>query len=289
MNDNSSVKVALVLGGGGSRGIAHIGVIDVLQRENVPIDLIVGTSMGAIVGLAFALGHSPSQIADQLRNLSNLALLSMNIFSARARQRNLSKKLGSLFGERTFSHLKIPAVAMTVDVHNGQEVAIEQESILKAVLASCAVPALFPPVDIDGRLLADGGIIDSLATHIAHHKRAKYIIAVDVYPPLDQENPWNDPLNSVMGIQLPSNAFVMKDWSQQPSMMSALWRASRIMTWYTHVQRLDKHPPDVLIRPEVGDYSTFAFKDLDGPLNSGRESTEAVIDRIKRDIDQLER
>ncbi|MFW5708667.1 MAG: patatin-like phospholipase family protein [Chloroflexota bacterium] len=274
-------KIALVLGGGGSRGIAHIGVLDVLVKENIPIDFIVGTSMGAIVGGLFAFGLSPGTIAHNLGEMRGTNIFSMNIFSARARQRDIQRKLARVLGGKTFADLRIPLFTMAVDMHTGEELTLHEGPIIPAILASSAVPAVFPPVEVNGRLLSDGGVIDSLATHVAFDNGADVIIAVDVYPPLESDDPWIDPVSAIMGLELPFTLFANTEWSKIPSMASSMWRASRVMTWYLHQSRLKAYPPDVLLVPEVAEFASLDFKDIDTLIESGRIAAEQQIDQIR--------
>jgi NTE family protein len=273
--------IALVLGGGGSRGIAHIGVLEVLRRENIPVDCIVATSMGAIVGALFAAGIAPGDIATNLAELQGSNIISMNIFSARARQKDIEERLSHGLAGKTFDDLTIPLTVMTVDMLTGQEVAISEGQVIPAVLASCAVPAVFPPVEINDWQLADGGVIDSLATHQAYRLGADRILAVDVYPPLEQDNPWVDPISAIMGFELPFNLFSNTDWARTPGMLSSMWRSFRVMAWYLHEKRLAEFPPDVLLRPEVHNYGSLDFNDVQGPYLAGRIEAENHIEAIK--------
>ncbi len=272
-------KIGLVLGGGGSRGIAHIGVLEVLVREQIPIDVIVGTSMGAIVGTLFALGYTPRQISEYMMPWRGNNIFTVNLFSARARQKAIEEQLIKAMKHKTFADLKIPTTLMAVDMLSGREVALNKGSLIPAVLASSAVPGVFPPVDVDGAQLADGGVIDSLCTEMAFVQGADKVIAVDIYPQLEQDN-WSDPLAAVMGVDLPFG-LLSSSGDRSPSMVSAIWRSIRIMTWNLHAKRLSLHPPDVLLRPDVGSYGSLDFKDFDGPLVAGRTEAENYLPLIK--------
>jgi NTE family protein len=285
-----SFKIALVLGGGGSRGLAHVGVLKVLQREGLPIDLIVGTSMGGMVGVLFSLGHSPDQIAEGLQQTMGLTYTNGSVFnnvkliSSRIRQRRLGEQLTPILKDKTFADLKIPVILMTVDMISGQEVALTEGPLIPALLATMAVPGVFPPVNMDGRQLADGGVIDSTATHIAYEQGAGKIIAVDVYPALETENPWNDPVSAVMGFQLPItwlNSTDDNDRVIHPNMFSSMWRAVRVMTWHLHQTRLADHPPDILMRPDVDHYGSLDFKDKEGPIRAGFAEAERHLEAIR--------
>lgn len=274
------MKIGLVLGGGGSRGIAHIGVLQVLVREKIPVDLIVGTSMGGIVGVLFALGVTPDQLADRMSVLQSNSLINVKHWSARSRQRMLRKLLSEVLGGKTFADLKIPTTLMAVDMRRGTEVALDKGPLMPAALATSAVPALFPPVEIDDMQLADGGVIDSLATHVAFEAGADKVIAVDIEPPLEQDNPWVDPISAITGFQLPS-LFGVGESSRTPTMLASMWRAVRVMTWHIHQGRLAAHPPDVLLRPEVEGYGSLDFRELEGLLLAGVAEAERHLRELK--------
>ncbi|MFQ5595072.1 MAG: patatin-like phospholipase family protein, partial [Anaerolineae bacterium] len=262
-------KVGLVLGGGGTRGIAHIGVLQVLVREQIPVDLIVGTSMGGIMGVLFALGFTPDELADRVRDVEGSSLINLRRLSARARQRMLRESLADVLEDKTFADLRIPVTLMAVDMMHGREVALNEGPLMPALLATSAVPAIFPPVDLNGMQLADGGVIDSLATHVAFEQGADRVIAVDVYPPLEKDDPWVDPISAIMGFQLPFSFSVGSNPAKPPNLFASMWRAARVMAWYIHEERLSADSPDVLLRPDVADYGSLDFRDLSGPLQAG--------------------
>lgn len=293
--------IALVLGGGGIRGLAHIGVLDVLEREDILLDLIVGTSMGGIIGVLFALGLTAHEISIGLAPPSLTPLSNVRLLSARARQNRLREQLAPLVGDKTFSDLSIPITLMAVDMVSGEEVALREGPLMAALLASSAVPAVFPPVYLNGMQLADGGVIDSLATYMAAEQGVDKIIAVDVYPSLETDNPWNDPLSAITGFQLngrlqngaeslrvkfPNMMQKMPLFSNQkqikpPNPISSMWRAVRVMTWHLHQQRLAAHPPDILMRPDVNQYGSLDFKDMTGPIEAGRSEAERHLESLR--------
>lgn len=268
-----------MLGGGGSRGLAHIGVLQVIEREECPIHYIVGTSMGAIIGALYALGISPKQMAQRAEEIKIGSFFNINIFSAHARQRMVEAYLEQIIGRKTFDDVKIPLAVMAVDMLHGHEVAIQEGPLIPALLASSAVPAVFPPVEHMGLQLADGGVIDSIATHVAYELGADRVIAVDVYPPLEKDNPWIDPVSAIMGFQLPFGLFGATN--KTPSMLSSIWRGFRIMAWHLHEERLKKYPPHLLLKPDVRGYGSLDFKDTLGPIQAGLEEAERNLPQIK--------
>ena len=274
------MRVGLVLGGGGSRGIAHIGVLKVLVRERIPIDLIVGTSMGGIVGVLFALGLSPDQLADRMAMLQHQPPINLKQLSARSRQRMLRHLWSVALNGKAFADLKIPTTVVAVDMIKGKEVALNEGPLMPAVLATSAVPIIFPPVELNGMQLADGGVIDSLATHVAFEQGADEVIAVDIEPPLEKDNPWVDPISAITGFQLPF-LFGSDQSPQTPNMLASMWRAARVMAWHIHEARLLAHPPDVLLRPKVEHYGSLDFRDVRGILQAGTAEAERHLAELK--------
>lgn len=274
-------KLALVLGGGGSRGIAHVGVLDVLTRENIPIDFIVGTSMGAIVGAYFAAGFDPQQIGERIAELQGVGNFGMHVFSAKGRQQKMATVLAKDFDEYTFADLQIPLVVTAVDMLSGKEIVLENGPLIPALLASSAVPAVFPPVEIDGMQLADGGVIDSVATCVAYERGYNgpdsMIVAVDVYPSLEDEDPWADPIAEFVGFGWPFSG----SETSSPGPISALWRSFRVLAWHTHQERLKQHPPTVLLRPPLGTASSIDFTDVQGHFYAGLQEAQKHIKEIR--------
>jgi NTE family protein len=274
------MKVGLVLGGGGSRGIAHIGILQVLVREGIPINLIVGTSMGGIVGVLFALGVSPDRVADLMTVLQRRSPISAKRLSARSRQRMVRSLLSEILNSKTFADLRIPTTLMAVDMIHGTEVALNEGPLMPAVLATSAVPVIFPPVELNGMQLADGGVIDSLATHVAFEQGANRVIAVDIEPPLEKDDPWVDPISAITGFQLPFPVGSAES-SRTPNTLAAMWRAVRVMAWHIHKERLLAHPPTVLLRPKVEHYASLDFRELEGILLAGAVEAERHLTELK--------
>jgi NTE family protein len=276
-------KVGLVLGGGGSRGLAHIGVLKVFLREQIPVDLIVGTSMGGIVGVLSAAGYNPAEIGQGVSKLQQNSILNLKMLTIRARQRHVKEFLIEAVGDKTFADLQVPVTLMAVDMRHGREICLREGPLVPALLATSAVPGAFPPVRYQGMDLNDGGVIDSLATHVAFEQGADRVIAVDVYPELERENPWTDPVSAIMGLDLTGNLLGGNDGvpGRVPNIVSSMWRSTRVMTWYLHQKRLAEHPPDILLRPDVDQFASLDFRDIDSPVQAGVEAAESVIDELR--------
>ena len=215
----SRPKICLALSGGGARGIAHVGVLEVLEEERVPIDCIAGTSMGAIVGGLYASGLSPAQIREAMlaadwpdlfndqpprRDLayrrkeddtSDLIRIEMGIKDGRVllpRGLVAGQKIAFALEAftvqaalvRDFDHLPIPFRAVATDLATGEMVVLETGSLADALRASMSIPGIVAPFEMDGRLLGDGGLVANLPVDVARSMGADVVIAVDVSTPL---------------------------------------------------------------------------------------------------------
>ena len=181
-------KTGLALGGGVARGLAHIGVLEVLQREKIPIDMIAGTSAGAAIGALYAQGTDVSMIESlaidmvarkKLASLVDLALPKTGFIEGKKIRNHLQAAIGS---DVKFSDLKIPLACVATDVDTGEEVVIKQGSVLEAVRASISIPVIFTVVKWKGRNLVDGGLVKPVPVSVLQEMGADFIIAVNVMP-----------------------------------------------------------------------------------------------------------
>lgn len=217
--EKSHPFTVLVLSGGGARGIAHIGVLKVLEELNIPVDMVVGTSMGAIVGGLYAAGLSPSEIEKKMLEVDWDDIFSDNpkpLKQPYRLRKEASKYMqgveigfavdqiqipkGVIAGQKLiialnnillsvlpvddFNHLPIPFRAVATDLVTGERVDISSGSLTKAIMASMAIPGVFAPVEIGDRILVDGGVVANLSIETARELGAERIIAVDVSSPL---------------------------------------------------------------------------------------------------------
>ena len=179
-------KVGLALGGGAARGLAHIGVLEVLEKEGIPIDMIAGTSAGAVVGALYAQGKDTEQLKDlatgmswrRLAPLVDLALPKTGFIGGR----RIKKLLKLIIGDISFADLRIPLACVAADIMSGEEVVIDQGSVLEAVRASISIPVIFTVVKWKGRHLVDGGLVNPVPVSVLKRMGADVIIAVNVIP-----------------------------------------------------------------------------------------------------------
>ena len=179
------MKLGLAHSGGAARGLAHVGVIEVLEREGIEIDMVAGTSMGAIIGAAYARGLSAAEIKTAAldlgwRKLAPLVDLNPLQTSGLIGARRIRKKLESIIGDLDFSELKIPFACVATDIISGEAVVFTKGPVLDAVLASMALPLVFKVPRLGRRYLVDGGISDPLPVAPLKSLGADKVIAVNV-------------------------------------------------------------------------------------------------------------
>lgn len=170
------MKIGLVLSGGGSRGLAHLGIIKALQEFNVPIDIISGSSSGAIAGAMFSYGYPPDEILNIISELSFLRLFKPAISKTGLLKMDSTESLfRKYFAEDDFSALKIPLTICTTDLCKGKSVYFSEGPLLKPLMASSCIPVVFDPIRIDGNLYVDGGILNNFPTQPLLAKNVKII------------------------------------------------------------------------------------------------------------------
>ncbi|TBH21760.1 patatin-like phospholipase family protein [Thermus thermamylovorans] len=193
--------VALALGGGGVRGYAHLGVLAVLEEAGIPIRGLAGSSAGALAAAAYAFGHKDpwkvqGKVFDpelaELRQGGSLRALA-RVFSALRRPalaepKRLAEGLKGLFGEARLEESPLPLAVQAADLLSGESVVLRRGPVWRAVLASMAIPGLFPPVDWEGRLLVDGDVAEKVPVRAARALFPK-VVAVDVSNPPPKEGP----------------------------------------------------------------------------------------------------
>ncbi|MDD5126875.1 MAG: patatin-like phospholipase family protein [Dehalococcoidales bacterium] len=183
----SRKKVGLVLGSGSARGLAHIGVLRVLKEENIPVDMIAGTSIGALVGAMYALRRNIARveaIADNMKWSRLLSLVDLTIpKTGLIRGQRLLAWGRSLIGrDILFSDLEIPFACVATDIMDGQETVINEGSVTEAVRASISIPGIFSPAKRGNRYFVDGGLVNPIPVSIVKNMGAEFVIAVNILP-----------------------------------------------------------------------------------------------------------
>ncbi|HBU69524.1 MAG TPA: esterase [Elusimicrobia bacterium] len=189
-------KIALVLGGGGARGLAHIGVLKVLKENNVPIDIIVGTSVGAIVGSLYSAGVPIEKIEKMGQNigwndvadLTATGVIKLMVAESLLSTEKMEKYLRENIGSKRFDELDIQFACLATDLVTGERIIFREGDVALAARASATMPGIFVPVEYRHRYLVDGGLFDNIPTDVAKLLGADIIIAVPVSADFSKNN-----------------------------------------------------------------------------------------------------
>lgn len=177
-------SIGVVLSGGASYGLAHIGVLKELEKNNIPINVITGTSMGALVGGLYACGVTIKEMEEILKNFSKKNIIDFNFFALRdsglLHGNKVVKFLKKLIGDKKIEDLKIKFCAIASDLNSGKKIVINSGSVVDAIRASISIPGIFKPIRKDGMCLTDGGACDNLPIEDARKLGATKILSVDV-------------------------------------------------------------------------------------------------------------
>ena len=288
------VGIGLVLGGGGARGAAHIGVLEVLEKLNIPVDCVAGTSMGALVAGAYAGGMSPAVMRQELAKADWVDMFNDNPDFSEMSYRNkvtlrrylpgsetgitsdgakyqpgvvAGQKIKLFFnqlvranqGERYIEDLPLPLSIIATDIGTGEKVVFKDGSLTKAMRASMSVPGLLAPVDHQGRKLVDGGLVDNLPiAEVRERCQADVVIAVNVGSPLLKAEE--------VGSLLTVSAQMVGILTEQ--------NVSRSLATLK--------PTDIYIQPELSDITAADFSKHAKAADSGRDATDAATDKLAR-------
>jgi NTE family protein len=291
-------SVGLALGSGAAWGLAHIGVLDVFEREGVPIDVISGASMGAIVGAHYAVGFSPAQLAEiatRVRNIPGfmriipqLVYLAVDfnvrrpgLFAGDHFQHVLDS-LGPIEG-RTFADLEIPFRAVATDIASGARVELADGDLCIAMRASFSAPWIFSPLRIGKHILIDGGMSDPVPAETARSMGADLVIGVNVVPPVfpDAQSPLQVALRAFERV----NPFTFSGDARLPSSFDVVVRTLQIMQHELGNNRAGE--ADLLVTPDVGDYWVLEFWKAESLIEQGRRAAEAELPAIREKLEEL--
>ncbi|WP_229071078.1 patatin-like phospholipase family protein [Actinoplanes sp. DH11] len=189
-DDTPEIRIGLALGGGAVRGAAHVGVLAALDEAGLEPSVITGTSAGALVGALYAAGQTPAEIAKLAQTLRWARLVRPGrTRKALFETSKLGAFLDTVLDGADFDALKRPFAAVACDLSTGEEVVMRDGPVAQAVLASSAVPGVFPPVDRDGLMLVDGSLVNIVPAGLARRLGADIVIGVDVSGPLPRRPP----------------------------------------------------------------------------------------------------
>lgn len=271
------LPLTLAFSGGGAKCAAQAGVLAVLEEARLPVGAMVGLSGGGLVALLYAAGLPPQAIRDYIANTSLLEVWELDparrsLFG----ETKIRARLRAAVGGKTFADLRIPTTVIAVDMHTGREVHLNSGRVEDAMLATMAIPGLFPPVARDGMTLADGGALNPLPVDVARALGPR-VVAVDVLYHYDPEEP--DHIFEARGPMRYATEIGRR--LGMISMVKAVYQTARLMGNRMCVYNLELHPPDVLLRPEVGRVGLFATDLAGAAYERGQAAARAALPQLE--------
>jgi len=258
----SRAGIGLALGGGFARGFAHLGVLQVLEQNNIPISHIAGTSVGSILGAAYASGAPLERIIETCRTLRFRDIARWRVSRlGLASNHRLASLIERVFESRDFEDLRIPLAVVATDLTSGEPVIFTQGNLVDAIRASCAFPGLFEPVEIGTRCLADGGLVAPVPTHAARELGAAIVIGVSVGM---QDGHRGAPTNIFQVVSRAVNA------AQK------------------HQLELWERDADLVLRPDVQSLAWDDFDRADEAIAAGAAAARRALPRIEKLLGQKE-
>ncbi len=248
--------VSLALGGGFARGYAHLGVLRTFQENGIPVTSIAGSSIGSILGAAYASGAPLPHIIDKCREIRfrDFAKWRMSRFGLASNER-LGALIQKLFGTRQFEDLTLPLAVVATDLGTGDPVVFRQGNLVEAIRASCAFPGLFEPIQIGTRCLADGGLVAPVPARAAREMGAELVVGVSVGMHDGQRG-------------APTNIF------QVVSRAVSAAQKHQLEGW--------EHFADLVLRPSVQALAWDDFDRIDEALEAGAAEARAAMPRLKQ-------
>lgn len=291
------VLVGLALGSGAALGLAHIGVLRVLEREKIPIDIVAGSSMGALVGSLWTSGRSAGEIEaiaqafstkKSLLKLIDITIPKFGVFTGRRVTKFLARNLNGL----TFRDLKIPLKVAAVDYGRRELVVLDEGPLVAAVRASVSIPAIFEPVKVQGRWLIDGGVLDPVPVDVLSALGVHKIIAVNTLPSPEDIHHRHEGLLLVRD-QLLQEARRKGFWARWKFALKRTWWKwldSNLLDVVMHTMQGMEYElaeaacahADVVLHPTIPMINWFEFYNVKALIAKGEEETEKHLPAIKK-------
>jgi NTE family protein len=280
---NSSVMdITLALGGGGSRGAAHVGVLRILEREGFRVRGIAGTSVGSIIASFYAAGFSPDEIEKRITDIDFTRLYGRLLSDGPGLLgvTGIQNWLRMHLGERTFASLRIPCAVVAVDLATRREITFRDGSVVDSILGSIAVPGIFPPHDYGEFRLIDGGTLDPVPVQAARELAPKLPVAAVVLasPPEGPYTSWNI---SLPVPQLIADRLIRFRITQA---FGIFLEAVDIGQRSISALRLEVDKPEVLIRPNVTNVSFLGDIDVKEVVQRGEAGAREALPELKRAV-----
>jgi NTE family protein len=288
------VRVGLALGTGAALGHATIGVLKVLKREGIPVDVIAGTSMGSLIAACYASGYEPEEIEDLALRIDKSWVLE-NLFwdmtvprSGMFAGETLLRFIRSYIGSREFSDLEIPFACVAADIETGEEVVLRTGRVAEAVRASCGLPIIYEPIQLNGRWLVDGGLVNPVPTRLAADMGADVLLAVNLTVPAgDRKTRIRDERRGLMMDALPMTLDALKHAAapilpkafRAPNVLEVFFQMIYTMEYEVSQSRLEM--AHVTMFPDLKGFSWTELHRAREIIQAGEKACEEALPRIK--------
>jgi len=284
------MEITLALGGGGVRGVAHIGVLRALENHGFQIKAIAGTSAGGLVGAVYAAGFSTEKIEKTVNemNANRSFWHQSNDQPSLLGLSGITKILSELLADRTFDELKIPFAATAVSLYSGEEIILTKGKVINAVLATIAVPGVFPSQEIGGRILIDGGVLDPVPVQVARWMRPDLpVVAVMLHKTPEGWVP--DELPLPISIPGPSSIVERLTKLRPVEALKIFTRSIEVSSKHLSELSMQVHKPEVIITPRVGHIGLLQNIDAEEMIREGMIATEEVLTQIESEANWMKK
>jgi NTE family protein len=279
----TAVRIGLALSGGGAKGIAHVGVLKVLEEARIPVHVLAGSSMGGVVAAVYAAGRSAAELERLVGSLRLLDIVQRDRtgLGLLGQDKIASRLLEALGGDPTFDQLKRELALVAVDLETGEEVVIREGSVVEGVLATAALPGVFPPLFWRDRLLIDGAVLNPVPFDVVRHLGADRVVAVytvqDRSEVLDMLSPPPSPSG---GPRMDAVIRLLLYRSRWTPLMCVSERSLNIMARKLVEQRLQEAPPDVFIEVPIKGVGLFDLDQADVCLRAGEAAARQHLSEL---------
>jgi NTE family protein len=276
------MDIAVALGGGGARGYSHIGVLRRLEQEGFQVRAVAGTSAGGIIGTLYAAGYTPDEMEARLVKLDQTKLFGRSSGEGPSilGLGGATKVLEELLGDLTFEKLRLPCAVVAVDIKSAREVVLSAGCVVDAVLATSAVPAIFPPQQIGEHQLVDGAALDPVPVSVARSLAPNLLtVAVVLTPLLGKER---NLLSLYFPSRIPAPIVERLSHLRLAQALSIYIQATDAGARMLTELRLKLDAPDVIVRPNVEGIGLLDTVDVHKVVQLGEEALDAVLPNLKR-------
>ena len=252
---SNKCKLGIAFGGGGARGVAHLGVLKAFEENGITFDEVAGTSAGSLVGALYAYGVSVDEMYQMAKNIDPSEVRNSKIPLVPSKSDGLINLIKNNIGDVHFEDMKKSLTVVAVDMYTGQEIHIREGSVAKAVAGSCAVPVVFRPVEFDKYLLADGGLQNNIPADVVRNMGCKYVISVDVNPTRGtgtKSTKLVDQISACIGIAIKANCLKGELFS------------------------------DIMIKPNLSKFKSTSLDGMDEMIEIAYQETMKLMPEIKK-------